>query len=357
MEEKGFTLRQTSIAKGFACLLLLFHHLFYNSPEYYTLFVSVFNFGGVPLECKVAPLGKVCVYMFLFLSGFGVSFVLERNREKKNPWRISLRFVWKLMFGFWVIYLLFVPWQPLIGHQPYTSWKEIVLDLTGFCYFPGYGWLNGNTMNKTWWYISLALLCYVLTPLFDWLTEKTNWLGVLLSAGIIVGISGWLLPKDTIYFVAYLFGMMFQKARIFDYFEKYRQSKNALTFIVPIAFLGVSVLAKLWNDALFWFLPLMLCCILFSFLCLSRIKYLSATLAFIGKHSANIFLFHTFLFRYMRNVFYAPKYSVLIYFIFLAVCLFVSAFIEKIKQWTRVNRLEKFVSEKIEGKSKKCVEY
>ena len=42
----GFSLYQTSVAKGFACLLLLFHHLFYNKPECYERFTSVFKFGG-----------------------------------------------------------------------------------------------------------------------------------------------------------------------------------------------------------------------------------------------------------------------------------------------------------------------
>ena len=67
-----FDKRQTNIAKGVAVLLLLWHHLFYNKPEYYERFTSIFVYQGVPIECRIATFCKVCVAIFLVLSGFGL---------------------------------------------------------------------------------------------------------------------------------------------------------------------------------------------------------------------------------------------------------------------------------------------
>lgn len=312
------------------------------------------NSGGVPPECKLAPLCKVCVFMFLFLSGFGVSSVLERNRNRKNPWRISLRFVWKLLFGFWVIYLLFVPWQPLFGHQPYTSWFDMLKDLIGAQYLCGYGWLNTNTMNKTWWYLSLAILCYIFTPIFDWLLKKSKWLTALGMSAVLLGTSVFIIPKDINYLIIYIIGMMFQKYRLFDFFECYlEKSSFLLVSVISFGFVAVTALAEFWKGDFAVFVPMAMSLIIFSFLCLSRIKYLSTALAFIGKHSANIFLFHTFIYSYdFQKIIYAPKLSVLVYLFLLVVCLGISMLIEKIKEWTHLNRLEKFISAKIEGKPK-----
>lgn len=56
------TLHDTAILKGIAICAMLVHHLFYENPEY----------GAVVWHC--ALLGKVCVAIFLFLSGFGLTF-------------------------------------------------------------------------------------------------------------------------------------------------------------------------------------------------------------------------------------------------------------------------------------------
>ena len=68
-----FDIRRTNIPKGVALLLLLWHHLFYNSPQYYNSFTSLYVFHGVPIECQIARFCKVCVAIFLVLSGYGLT--------------------------------------------------------------------------------------------------------------------------------------------------------------------------------------------------------------------------------------------------------------------------------------------
>ena len=114
-----FDKRQTNIAKGMALLLLLWHHVFYKSEEYYGLFRTVGTIDGVPFESCVARYFKVCVAIFFFLSSFGMykSWQNLRRRAIRSEGRLSagaqVRFVKnhliKVMMDFWFIYLIFVP--------------------------------------------------------------------------------------------------------------------------------------------------------------------------------------------------------------------------------------------------------
>ncbi len=59
--KENFDITATQASKGTALLLLLWHHLFYTHPEY-----------GVFI-CESAIAAKVCVAIFIILSGYGLS--------------------------------------------------------------------------------------------------------------------------------------------------------------------------------------------------------------------------------------------------------------------------------------------
>ena len=59
---------------------------------------------------------------------------------------------------------------------------------------------------------------------------------------------------------------------------------------------------------------------------------LSKFLELLGKHSFNIFLFHTFLYAiYFSKYIYLPKYPIIILPMFLTICLLISFVLDKIK--------------------------
>lgn len=62
----GVTLHDTSVLKGIAICAMLWHHLFYENPEYGHI---VWHF---------AMLGKVCVAIFLLLSGYGLTIQMNK---------------------------------------------------------------------------------------------------------------------------------------------------------------------------------------------------------------------------------------------------------------------------------------
>lgn len=85
-----FDKRQTNIAKGLAIIILLWHHLFYNGNT----FVSLLSFQGRSIEHIIAQSGKVCVAIFVLLSGYGLyqSYKLKYCRDLKLS-SIKKRFV------------------------------------------------------------------------------------------------------------------------------------------------------------------------------------------------------------------------------------------------------------------------
>lgn len=68
------------------------------------------------------------------------------------------------------------------------------------------------------------------------------------------------------------------------------------------------------------------------------------SLEFIGRHSMNIFLFHTFIYYYyFRELIYAPRNPILIFLLLLGICLIVSVLIEKIKVLFHFQQLESYL--------------
>lgn len=78
MENNNFvlTLHDTSVLKGIAICAMLWHHLFLLHPEYgYVVF-------------HLALLGKVCVAIFLLLSGYGLT--IQMNKLLNKVQRVNL---------------------------------------------------------------------------------------------------------------------------------------------------------------------------------------------------------------------------------------------------------------------------
>ena len=66
---------------------------------------------------------------------------------------------------------------------------------------------------------------------------------------------------------------------------------------------------------------------------------LSKGLVFLGKHSMNIFLFHTFIFYFwFRDFVYASRNPLIIFLTLLVVCVIISMLLEQVKKYT-VNKL------------------
>lgn len=182
------TISDTNALKGLALLLLLFHHLFYKNPGIYDDIHLIGNYNLVQTIGKIAHL---CVAMFVFLSGYGLTMkYLSLESLQKKDFYIS-RFT-KLMFNYWFIWLLFMPISIfLLGptfEEKYGSYALIKLILDFFGIINVVGWYG---YNATWWFYSCIIVLYAIYPLlFNW--EKQGKMTLMMVVSIIL----FLIPFD-----------------------------------------------------------------------------------------------------------------------------------------------------------------
>ena len=69
------TLNDTMLLKGIALLLLLAHHLFYQGIGYN----DVHLYGSHYLVKEIGIISKLCVDIFVFLSGYGLTVNAEKS--------------------------------------------------------------------------------------------------------------------------------------------------------------------------------------------------------------------------------------------------------------------------------------
>lgn len=345
-----FDKRQTNIAKGVAVLLLLWHHLFYNDPKNYGKFISILKIDNVPIECVIAGSCKVCVAIFLLLSGYGLyrsyqNFCNETIGNNRIAVKKDFKFVWnhwiKMMSGYWFIYIIFVPMGMFFGRSFLTYYGlNPIYYLTEFLGLTYLFFEYNAIFNATWWFMSVIIVLYIIFPLLHklltWQSEITLSLSILF---MFVNIP--FLHDINYWFAPFVFGMYISKHNLFskiltlcDTLLK-RISLSILLIVVSlyirIAFLKNAV----YFDAFFAF-----AIILFSYMVLSNIPKLSKSFEILGKHSANIFMFHTFIYSYyFKSIIYTPKYSLLIYILMVLVCLFISLGLEYLKKITCYNKL------------------
>lgn len=190
-----FDKRQTNIAKGVALLLLLWHHLFYNSPQKYEMFTSVFLLRGVPIECQIARFCKVCVSVFLLLSGYGLTksfskYYKQNSVDGKLPLKKNCRYVVNHLVGllsdYWMIFIIFVPMGLLFGKNFFSYYGTnpiyYLADFFGVSYlFFQYSY----TMNVTWWFMSIIIVYYLIFPLLHKLLRYSPELLMLIAVFIL----------------------------------------------------------------------------------------------------------------------------------------------------------------------------
>ena len=334
----GFDLRATNMVKGVALCLLLWHHLFYKHPEFG---LWVYN---------SALVSKICVTIFVVLSGYGL-FVSSQKMSLLSFYRVRLS---KLYFGFWSIYLIFVPISWLcFGRGAYVvfgGWHYAVKTLYSFLGLQVY--YGGPGFNATWWFMSAIIPLYLLFPLLSWCVKRYCLL-ILLIAYFIPNISVvHCLNIPVVYFpliLPFVCGMAASKYDLFCLADSLFSTSVLAGRRIYVVVLSVLLLLVVYLNGsllclyeqkigiLFAFWIIQVCFLLYGSSCFVA-KSAVGALAFIGRHSMNIFLFHTFIFYYFfPNFFYSFRIPGVIFFVLLVVCLVVSVALEKLKSLVGIN--------------------
>ena len=334
-------LDETLIIKGLAICLMLWHHLFCMHPEY----------GNFVFQ--TAQFSKVCVSLFLFVNAYGLTVQYDKifdNPITKTFKFQAKRFV-KFYANYWVIFLIFVPIGIFVFGRglsvPYGEANHIemlIKDILGINSFQSY--------NITWWFNQLIICLYLLFPILYFVTKKISVL-VIIFWYLILRLKIPFIPNEVVYWTLHfslgiLLAQNTEKISIFlNRFNRFLLlGFFVLTFgalyvvrnyaIVPIlngttadAFLAVNIA----------FLVILTVRIIKH----NAMKYTtSKSLKFLGKHSTNIYMIHTFIYYYWFSDFiYLFKYPIVIFVVLLAICLIISIVLEYLKEMAKLPLLVK----------------
>lgn len=359
-----FTKEHTMQMKGIAIIILLFHHCFLNAQRWATVpyekLATTKGWGYYPISFApfsshtiqyLASFSKICVAMFVFMTGYGMWVSYESQKKKTTMSNYIKKRMVTLMTGFLIIFvvteILAIPTGRFIevyGHD-FRSVVYMIIDALGLAKL-----LGTPLFCLTWWYMSLAIVLIMIFPFVHSIMEKYQWVVVVASI-IVPRACGFGQSTDLFrYLLAYTLGMYFAQhdllARIKEKFMEQNVAGKLLFLIVSL--IGLAVIIKCrqnawigWKYLDFWDGFAAMYVIVISYIYILNGKWIVKGLGFLGKHSMNIFLIHSFY----RDVFfheftYSFYYAWLDYIVLMAISLVTSIVLEWFK---KLIRYEKFI--------------
>lgn len=359
-----FTKKDTALVKGVAILMMLFHHCFESTGRFAGYELNFFPFTESQ-TVTIASLFKICVALFVFLSGYGIAKSLEKTPQDGYVRQIGKR-TFSLMSGFWFIFVLCIASAAIIMPSMLKVYanEHILNSLIYVLYdFLGLSELFGTpTLIGTWWYMSLALIIIAIMPLLYRFYKKFGWIALFVVTFLVNGFvkksyNDEIVNYDMIRWIFTLeLGMvcadknilvkikgvkLIRKSKTVDYFAK------LVIYSAIFAFCIYTRRYMDWNvsyirDGL---IPMFV--VIYCYAILAEIPFLHNVLCFLGKHSMNIFMSHTILRAYfLKDFLYGLKYSMLTFFALLVLSVLLSIAIDLLKKYTGYDKL----CEKIMGK-------
>ncbi|OON38538.1 hypothetical protein BTJ39_17930 [Izhakiella australiensis] len=309
------TREQTAFIKGMAILMMLFHHLFAFPNRIDPSIVIIPLSQQINFELNIAQYCKICVPIFLFLSGYGFAF-----SKRKGPKDLSKKAV-SIYSQAWLVALLFVPIGMLFfnGDGRYTlSLQSLLLNLSGL----------DTSWNLEWWFLFLYVAYLFSYPLLLKIPPLP-----LLAMSLVASVVGtrlywhnfqaWYL-KDIIAYLIWILpltsGLMLGRhgTQINAWLERHGISNRLLTplCIAAIVVIGYG-LTKYFFVSLCLIVPLLAFCLIQLHNVLPqaprRIFYS------LGNRSGFMWLTHSFYcYYFIQPIVYSPHYTLAIYALLIA---------------------------------------
>lgn len=353
--EEAFSKKDSLALKGIAILLLLFHHGFWKKSLYEGFSMSFAPFSE-QFVIRMANVSKICVSLFIFISGYGLakSFSYERyfknhtteKRGEIGKW-LKNRFL-KIYAGYWFIFFFSCIVCQILDQRTEAIYFKNGLQegiLRMLSDFLGIASAFGVTsLNGTWWYMSVAVQIVLFIPLLIYLLEHLGTFWVLLlpvfGSRIILG-ENYNSESILVWSMILVLGVVCAKEDVFMRMENYLQKCSACHRIIILLCGWILVAGMIWmypkiNTVLFYdfkwgLFPFVLIVVVrFSVL---RLRGISDVFAFLGKYSMDIFLIHTFIrWYYCKEWIYSTGHFAASTLLLLGVSLICAVLIEKIKK-------------------------
>ncbi len=356
-----FTKKDTNLIKGVAIIMMIFHHCFLGADRYAGYDIS-FGILGEYYTVMLSSFCKICVSIFVFLSGYGITISLSKI-NMSNPSELKSQVTkryFSMMSGFWFIYIISVVATCFLNSSYLSLYKgKRLIDslFFGFCDFLGLANLFGTpTLNGTWWYMSLAIIIVASMPIFYAIYKKYGSIVIIILTFCACGMFAQKNVDMTRWLFTLVLGMISADKNLLVAFKQIKIIKNSkyiewiLRFLIGTVFVIACVYVRQKIDWTVSYLrdgiiPMYI--IVYCYTFLSDIPVLKNVLIYLGKHSMNIFLTHTFIrYHFFGDFTYSFKYPVLIVAVLLGVSLVLSICIDALKKYTGYDKLTAFVIKK-----------
>ena len=343
--EKTFSKEHSSAAKGLAILLLLTYHLFENETLVTSMDV-IYSPFSLETFLTFTRFGNICVSIFVFLTSFGIATGLT-DQDGLPPLseaykQAGRRFV-TLMAHFAALYLsVNLLWGHLFDYQSLYG-----LNKQGILYFvtDGLGlsmFFNTPNLNETWWYMEIAYILIFLAPLLTYLVKKLGNITLLIICLLPFVVV--LQPDVARYLFIAAFGVCAACGRWLDKLLDLKLHP-ALQWLIGIAGFVLCVLIRqnyVVYETYVWLVdaPIAMFLVYLGAALIGSVPILNKIMIFIGKHSMNIYLVHTFFYMILwRKYIYCFRYAGVTLLLLLACSLLYSVILELLKKVTRLNKL------------------
>ncbi|PJG61906.1 acyltransferase [Yersinia kristensenii] len=310
------TKNESNYIKGIAIILMLTHHLF-AFPERIPTNVNVINslpFIGWDIDNFIASFGKVCVAMFLFISGYGYSF------KNKINFKYSLTKLKKLYFSYWLVFIIFIPIGFLFVNNNWNDSSPIKLakNIMGI----------SSDYNGEWWFIQLYVVYVLALPIISRLNSITLILIALISLPL-----GYLSQRMGYYGISMCLIWLYPFISGYVFGKENKLITEIMKHINKLFFYTFSVLCIMFFFVTFKMYGLIVTSPLFVMLI---IYIYNKTMHHhiinnLGKHSMYMWLTHSFFcYYYTPEIIYSVRYAPLILSLLILVSYITSVILDKI---------------------------
>ena len=332
----------TTAIKGIAILLMLWHHLFLSTDEYGAWANSF------------AAIAKVCVALFLFVSGYGLTKQFSKLEEPyiKNTVRFLVRRYVNFFLPYWFCFVIVVAVGNLCGFTFYDAYPESRNTLKCFL-LDVWGQMGYSSYLKAWWFNKMILQLYLIFPLLYLIVRNKYAAIVGLIAIVPLQLNALKVPGNIFFLVegglpAFYLGMLMAKWRIVPDLGKKKWRIVMLLFSVSlcVGLAFVHLKAGIGSYGAILVRALLACSVIVFYMSIQGNWF--GFLGFFGKYATIMYLVHVLFLKLIPNVIYGARFAVLIFVVFMAISLVAAMLIDWLQKTLRYDKLQTLVLNQID---------
>lgn len=334
-------IQDTLFLKGLGICGMLMWHIFWCPNSQGIEYLPIYRYLG--------SIGDVCVSIFLFISGYGLTIGYQKRNES-NPIAFILNRLLKLYSNYWSVFVPIVLFGTLVMHQPLcaegNSWNIFLQSAKDFFAIRGQ-----YSYNDSWWYFSLIISLYIIYPILYWGLKKVP--VVLFVVSLVSGpyFIRFIDQSLQLYIPVFLLGMSWAM-----YGHKIPILSLSKTIIVLFLTIGIPLIVfvfiydikAIFRIGIPFYFLLTIGLVILSCIFKQSNKIIRRLFSYLGVHSMNIYMVHLMFSKYwFPNAFYSISSPILIFIALLMSSLLFSVIIEWLKQRCKYNQLFNNLSLKI----------